>query len=129
MRKVNWSGQKLQFGRRKMVGGWLLREHVTWSIGSGDVFPNTCGENLVGRGGLARVCRTRRDKIKMIGHSLLLCIAHGPHSLTILQKFRNKEFSVLVSISNFHTVATNEGRNVVFWLIVLGGYSIIPGKT
>lgn len=103
---MNWGGEKLQFTRRKMLGGWLLQERVTWSIGSGEVFSNTCGENLVGKGGLARVCRTWRDKIKMIGHSLLLCIAHGPHSLTILQESRNKEFSVQVSISNVHTVAT-----------------------
>lgn len=38
----------------KDAGRVASQECVTWSIGSGEVFSNTCGENLVGKGGLAR---------------------------------------------------------------------------
>lgn len=34
-----------------MLGGWFLQEHVAWFTGSGEVFSNTCEENLAGRGG------------------------------------------------------------------------------
>lgn len=57
------------------------------------------------------------------------CPTHGPHSLTIIQDSRNKEFPMQASISNFCTVATkhmtkaNQGKNALFWLNSFRGLS------